>query len=130
MRRKHPLWRGFWLAAGLTAALMLLGGSDGLAAFRGQRRALAFALAVAVGALLGSLPGMFRRKAGPWKVPWQRCAAAFFCGAAMALGMGLAGRVSPLTGLMQGSTGAFAFVAAAWAAGLATVRIAERGKKA
>jgi hypothetical protein len=34
MRRVHPLWRGFFLACALTAALVLAGGPDSTAAFR------------------------------------------------------------------------------------------------
>lgn len=46
MRRVHPLWRGFWLACLWTAALVLLGGVDWLAAYRGGRTALALVLGV------------------------------------------------------------------------------------
>lgn len=125
MRRVHPLWRGFWLAMVLTASLTLLGGVDWLAAYRLDRRALALCGAATAGAFLAALPGRLRRRRErPPRTTWQRCLRAFLCGAAMTLAAGMAGSGRILPALMEGSTGAYAFVGAAWAAGFLTTRIA------
>lgn len=125
MRRVHPLWRGFWLAMVLTAALVLLGGVDWLAPYHLDRRALILCGAAAAGAFLAALPGRLkRRRERPPRTTWQRCLRAFLCGAAMTLAAGMAGSGRILPALMEGSTGAYAFVGAAWAAGFLTMRIA------
>ncbi|MBQ8556812.1 MAG: hypothetical protein IJ438_13215 [Clostridia bacterium] len=129
MRRVHPLWRGFYLSLTLVAAIVLMkGGVDALAAYRLDRRGLVLMAMTAVGAFLAALPGRLRRRkeARSPRPRWQRCLARFVCGAALALGLGLAGEGRILASLMQGSTGAYAFVAAAWVSGFITVRIAER----
>lgn len=125
MRRVHPLWRGFWLAMVLTAALTLLGGVDWLAAYRLDRRALVLYGAATAGAFLAALPGRLRRRRErPLPTTWQRCLRAFLCGAAMTLAAGIAGSGRILPALMEGSAGAYAFVGTAWAAGFLTTRIA------
>lgn len=125
MRRVHPLWRGFWLAVVMTAALVLLDGVDWLAAYQLDRRALALSGAVVTGAFLAALPGRIRRRRErPSITAWQRCLRAFLCGAAMTLAAGMAGGGRILPALMEGSTGAYAFAGTAWLAGLLTTRIA------
>ena len=127
MRRVHPLWRRFWLAVVLTAARVLLGGVDWLAAYRLDRQALVPAGAAAMGAFLAALPGRLRRRRlRPIRTSWQRCLRAFLCGAAMALALGMAGSGRILPALMEGSTGAYAFVGAAWLTGFVTTRIGVR----
>lgn len=127
MRRRHPLWRGFYLALVLTATLLLTGGPEAIAPFQGARRALAGCMAVTAGAFLAQLPSRLRKgRARPAPASWKRCAVAFFCGMVLTLSAGMAGDGRILPALMQGSTGAFAFVGAAWAAGFVTTRAAGR----
>ena len=129
MRRVHPLWRGFWLGLILTAALVLLGGTDWLPPYRFDRRAIALGGAVTLGAFLAALPGRLRR--GRSTLPrstWQRCLLAFGGGLLLTLGAGMAGGGRILPALAEGSTGAYAFVAAAWLTGFITARI--RGRRA
>lgn len=131
MRRSHPLWRGFFLAAAMAAALFLLGQMDSLAPFRLERRPLAFAGALTVGAFIAALPAYLRRKRPPvQRTTWQRCLRAFLCGAAMVIALSMAGSGSVIPALMTGSMGAYAFCALALAAGFVTVRIAERRRGA
>lgn len=129
MRIVHPLWRGFWLACLMAAGLVLLGAADSLAPFRAERRLLAYAGAITVGAFIGALPGRLRRGVKPdQQTSWQRCLRAFLCGLAMALALGLAGDGRIIPALMTGSVGAYAFCGAALAAGFVTVRIVGRGR--
>lgn len=131
MRRVHPLWRGFWLATVLTAALALLGGVDWLAPYRLERRALALCGAAAAGAFLAALPGRIsRRRTRLPRTTWLRCLRNLLCGAAMTLTAGMAGGGRILPALLEGSTGAYAFVGAAWLTGLVTARIAGRRGRA
>lgn len=124
-----PLWRGFWLAAAMAAALVLLGGGDSLAPFRGDRKALAFAGAITVGAFLGALPGRLRKgTTSRQRTTWQRCLRAFLCGAAMALALGMAGDGRILPALLTGSVGGYAFCAMALTTGFITTRIMGRAK--
>ena len=128
MRRKHPLWRGFWLATVLVSAEVLLGGLDWLAAYRLDRKMLAMLGAAAVGAFLAALPvriRRFSRGSFRWsgRTSWLRCLRAFLCGAAIMLSLGMAGSGRILPALMEGSVGAYAFLGTAWAAGFLTVRI-------
>lgn len=126
MRRVHPLWRGFWLALALTAAL-LLSDVDALMAYRLNRRMLALCGATALGAFLAALPGRLRRlRERPEKPRWTRCVTALVCGVAMSVGLGLSGSGRILLSLAEGSTGAMAFVLAAWGTGLITLLIAGR----
>ena len=130
MRRQHPLWRGFWLALSMAAVLFLLGQTGSLAPFRLVRKAAVFAAAIAAGAFIGSLPARFRKRGAAQGTTWQRCLRGFLCGAAMALGLGLAGDSAVIPALMTGSVGAYAFCAMALATGFITVRMAERRRKA
>lgn len=126
MRISHPLWRGFFLACAMAAALFLLGETDSLAPFRLERKALAFAGALVVGSFIASLPRLLtRRRSAASRTTWLKCLRAFLCGAAMSLGLGMAGSGRILPGLMTGSVGAYAFCGAALAAGFVTIRIAE-----
>lgn len=126
MRRVHPLWRGFWLALALTAAL-LLSDVDSLMAYRLNRRGLALFGAAALGAFLAALPGRLRRRGErPEKPRWTRCVTALACGLVMTASLGLAGSGRILLSLAEGSTGAMAFAAAAWLTGLITLLIAGR----
>lgn len=127
MRIPHPVWRGFWLAVVMTAGLVLMGFTDTLAPFHGDRRMIAFAGATVVGAFLGALPGRLRRgRTSRQHTTWQRCLRAFLSGAGMALAIGLAGDGRIIPALMSGSPGAFTFCIMALATGFITVRIAER----
>ena len=131
MYRQHPLWRGFWLACAMAAALFLLGETDALAPYRLDRRMLVFAGAMAAGALIGTLPARLRRKRQPPdRTTWLRCLRGFLCGAVMAFALGMAGSGRILPALMTGSAGAYAFCAAALVAGFVTVRIAGRRRAA
>ena len=116
----HPLWRGFWLGLILTAALVLLGGTDWLSPYRFDRRAIALGGAVTLGAFLAALPGRLRRG--------RSTLLAFGGGLLLTLGAGMAGGGRILPALAEGSTGAYAFVAAAWLTGFITARI--RGRRA
>lgn len=127
--RIHPLWRGFWLACLMAAGLVLLGATDSLGPFRLDRRLLAFAGAITVGAFIGALPGRLRRGKRPVQATtWQRCLRAFLCGIAMALALGLAGDGRVIPALMTGSAGAYAFCGAALVTGFITVRIMGRAR--
>lgn len=126
MRRVHPLWRGFWLAAVLTAVLVLLHGPDELSPYRLDRQGAVMAAAMAFGVFLTCLPGLFRRRIRLIQPGWKRCVKAFFSGAAMALGCGLAGSGRLLPALAQGSIGGYAFLLIAWLSGLIAVRTAGR----
>ncbi len=131
MRRPHPLWRGFYLALTLAVLLTLLGSMDALSPYRLERRPMALFAAVAAGAFFASLPGRFRQGwRWPLRASWQRCLLCFACGLLLALSLGMAGDGRVLFALMQGSTGAYAFVGIAWLAGFVTVRLAERGRRA
>lgn len=141
MRGQHPLWRGFFLAAALTAIRFFLGETDALSAFRGERPALFLCAAMTLGGLLAALPsllrsaararsaGGFSAKASHARPSVRRLILCFACGAAMALGIGVAGG-NVLSALLSGSAGAYAFCAAALAAGFAVVRLSERRAKA
>ena len=125
--RSHPLWRGFWLAAVIAAGLVLMGFPDGLAAFRGERRAVAFAGAVTAGAFLGALPARLRKGANPAQgTTWRRCLRAFLCGCALSLAFTLAGDGRLFSAFLTGSAGAWGFALAALVGGFTTVRIMGR----
>lgn len=127
MRIPHPLWRGFWLAVAMMAGLVLMGFTDSLDVFRLDRRMIAYAGAIVVGAFIGALPGRLRRGSRPAQsTTWQRCLRGFLCGLGMTLGIGLAGRGFILPALLTGSAGALGFCAMALLAGFITRRIAER----
>ncbi len=127
MRIQHPLWRGFWLAAAMAAGLVLLGATDSLAPFRGDRRMIAFAGAVTMGAFLGALPGRLRKHARHAQATaWQKCLRAFLSGMAMAFALGLTGDGRILPALMTGSAGAFAFCGIALVTGCIAGRIMGR----
>lgn len=135
MRGQHPLWRGFFLAAALTAIRFFQGEMDALSVFRGERPALIFCAALALGGLLAALPSLLRRvsgspvKASHTRPSVRRLMCCLACGAAMSLGLGLAGG-SVLFALLSGSAGAYAFCLSALAAGFAAVRLSERGRRA
>ncbi len=130
MRVVHPLWRGFYLAAMLAAARVLLGPVDALSPYLLSRRGLALALGLTAGAFLASVPGRFRKKGERLPLTWQRCLLSFLCGAAMVLAYRLADGGRVLSALMEGSAGAYAFAGAAVAAGFITARIAGRRRSA
>lgn len=127
--RAHPLWRGFWLAAVLAAGLVLMGFTDCLDVFRGERRMVAFAGGIALGAFLRALPGWLVRKGKPRLLPtWQHALRAFLCGCFLPLTIGLAGDGRIIPALLTGSAGAWGFGLTALAAGFATTRIMGRVK--
>lgn len=129
MRIPHPLWRGFWLAAAMAAGLVLMGFTDVLGPFRFDRRMIACAGAITVGAFLGALPARLRRGAkSAQRTTWQRCLRAFLCGFAMVLGLSLTGGTAVLPALLTGSAGAWGFALAAMATGFVTVRIMGRDR--
>ena len=125
MRRVHPLWRGFFLACMLTAALLLTGGSDWLAALRGNIAAMTLAAMTAVGAGLCALPGLFRKRSKSTRrnPGWRRLVICFLSGMAMSLACGMAGTGRILPALAEGSSGAFAFLASAALTGFVTGRL-------
>ena len=130
MRREHPLWRGFWLACVWTTALVMLGGVDALAAFRGTERGLILAGATLAGGFLADLPRRMRHRGEPSARPrLPRLLTAFFCGLAMILALGMAGAGRILPALLEGSTGAYAFVGAAGLTAFLTARIAGRRER-
>ena len=126
MFRAHPLWRGFFLAAAMTANLFLLGEQDALSPFRLERKPLAFVLGLTLGAMIAAIPRWLRRHPPTWRIPWQSCLRAFLCGGAMALTFALCGSGRIIPGWMSGSLGALAFCAAAMLTGFTTRRIIER----
>lgn len=127
--RSHPLWRGFWLACLMAAGLVLLGAADSLGPYRLDRRLLAFAGAIMVGAFIGALPGRLRRGSkSAQATTWQRCLRAFLCGIAMVLAIGLAGDGRIIPALLTGSAGAYAFCGMALLTGFITVRIMGRAR--
>ena len=127
MIRSHPLWRGFWLAAAIAAGLVLMGFTDCLAAFRLERRAVAFCGSVTVGAFLGALPARLRKGArSSQATTWRRCLRAFLAGAGLSLAFALAGDGRVLSMFLTGSAGAWGFALMALAGGFTTVRIMGR----
>lgn len=129
MRIPHPVWRGFWLAVLMMASLVLMGFTDSLAPFRGERRMIAFAGAMAVGAFLGTLPRLLRGRAShvKWQFrPWYRYLLCFLGGAGLALSFGVAGDGRILPALLTGSPGACLFCGTALLGGFAAVRIGGR----
>lgn len=125
--RSHPLWRGFWLAAVIAAGLVLMGFTDCLAAFRFDRRAVAFAGAVTAGAFLGALPARLRKGAkSAQATTWQRCLRAFLGGCGLSLAVALAGEGRLFSAFLTGSAGAWGFALTALAGGFAAVRIMGR----
>lgn len=129
MRTLHPVWRGFWLAVAMMAGLVLMGFTDALSPYRGDRRMIAFAGAITVGAFLGALPGLLRKRTAPvtWRMaPWYRYLLAFGGGAGMAVAFGVAGDSRILPALLTGSPGAFLFGGAALLGDFATARIGGR----
>ncbi|MBQ2953523.1 MAG: hypothetical protein IJE07_08185 [Clostridia bacterium] len=125
MRREHPLWRGFWLAC-LWAALLLPGGVDWLAAYRGERYALILAAAVAAGAGLAALIALLRRRQRMTRPRPMRMLTCFLYGAAMALACGMAGTGRILPALLEGSTGACAFAGTAAVSACLTARLTRQ----
>ena len=127
--RAHPLWRGFWLAAVLAAGLVLMGFTDSLAVFRGERGAIAFSGGITLGAFLGALPRWLTRRGKPRLFPdWRPALRAFLCGCGMPLAIGLAGGSAILPALLTGSAGAVGFAITTLIAGFVTTRIMGRAK--
>lgn len=110
MKRIHPVWRGFCLAAGVGM----------LVAASGE----ASAAGVIAGALAASLPGRIRRRTRR-KTTLRSCGAGLLGGLGTTLGLGLAGG-GVLAGLCQGSVSAVAFAACAWLSGGLALRLWER----
>lgn len=129
MRIVHPLWRGFYLAVILVAAMVLLQQSDELAAYRFDRRMLVFAGTMTAGAFLGAVPSWLGKRRQQARTSWQRCLRAFLCGTAMVLALGAAGSGGMLAALLTGCAGAYAFWGAALTAGFVTARIAGRRRR-
>lgn len=126
VRRPHASWRGWWLACAMAASVILLGFANSLDIFRGERRMLAYAGAVAVGAFIGGLPGLLRGKVHPARPTWGRALRGFLCGAGMALALGAAGGGWLVPAALTGSLGAWGFGLAALVGGFITVRTADR----
>lgn len=138
MRREHPLWRGFWLAAGLSLLMAALGRADSLPFYAyltelmQQTQAvepfrLIAAAAVIVGACLAAIPRRIRRQ-GRRKTTLRRCIACLLGGVGMTLGLGLSGG-GMLSGWLQGSVSAYVFALCAWLPGWLAVRLEERRKE-
>ena len=138
----HGFRRGLWLAVAAAVCIALSGRIDLMAAYAQVQGLYAetaparFAVAMAVmmipGAFLASLPGRFRRRDGKRRATLRGCAACFLGGLGLMLGAGLAGGGDGmmLTGLLQGSVSAYAFLAVSWICGLIAARLAGRGHAA
>ena len=138
----HGFRRGLWLAVAAAVCIALSGRIDLMAAYAQVQGLYAetaparFAVAMAVmmipGAFLASLPGRFRRRGGKRRATLRGCAACFLGGLGLMLGAGLAGGGDGmmLTGLLQGSVSAYAFLAVSWICGLIAARLAGRGRAA
>lgn len=129
MRIPHPVWRGFWLAVVMMAGLVLMGLTDALDPFRGERRMIAFAGAITVGTFLGTLPRLLRGRSShaKWQFkPWYRYLLCFLGGVGLSLSFGVAGDGRILPALLTGSPGAFLFCGTALVGGFAAARIGGR----
>lgn len=138
----HGFRRGLWLAVAAAVCIALSGRIDLMTAYAQVQGLYAetaparFAVAMAVmmipGAFLASLPGRFRRRDGKRRATLRGCAACFLGGLGLMLGAGLAGGGDGmmLTGLLQGSVSAYAFLAVSWICGLIAARLAGRGHAA
>ena len=138
----HGFRRGLWLAVAAVVCIALIGRIDLLAAssqVQGlytdtapQPFFVAMAVMMIPGAFLASLPDRFRRRGGKRRATGRGCIACFLGGVGVAIGAGLAGGGDGmmLTGLLQGSVSAYAFLAVSWACGLIAARIMGRGRAA
>ena len=75
----HPLWRGFWLSVCVLGIAVLVGRIDTFGAAWRRQPWRAFGGAVAVGGLLGALPGLLRRDL-PERPRLRRCVLALVIG--------------------------------------------------
>ncbi|MGN1021508.1 MAG: hypothetical protein ACI4O7_14185 [Aristaeellaceae bacterium] len=135
----HGFRRGLWLAVAAAVCIALYGRIDLMAAcsqvqgLYTQTAPARFAAAMAVmmipGAFLASLPGRFRRRGERRRSSGRGCAACFLGGLGLMLGAGLAGGGDGmmLTGLLQGSVSAYAFLGVSWVFGLIAAHLAGRG---
>lgn len=135
MRKEHPLWRGFWLAASLTLLMAMQGHIDGSSLYTSllsllstpaQAAPFPFILAVAamVGAFLAALPRRLRRQ-DRRKTTLSGCVRGFLGALGCVLGLGIAGG-GVVSGLMQGSASACIFALCAWMPGWIALRLWER----
>lgn len=135
MRKEHPLWRGFWLAASLSLLMAALGRADTLPFYTYLTRLmqqteiiepfrLIMAAAVIVGAFLAAIPRRIRKQ-GRRKTTLRRCIACLLGGVGMTLGLGLSGG-GMLSGWLQGSVSAYAFALCAWLPAWIILRLKER----
>ena len=138
----HGFRRGLWLAVAAAVCIALSGRIDLMAAYSQvqglytetapARFAVAMAVMMIPGAFLASLPGRFRRRGEKRRSTGRGCLACFLGGVGLMLGAGLAGGGDGLmlTGLLQGSVSAYAFLAVGWASGLIAARLMGRGRAA
>ena len=138
----HGFRRGLWLAVAAAVCIALSGRIDLMAAYSQvqglyteispQPFFVAMVVMMIPGAFLASLPGRFRRRGEKRRSTGRGCVACFLGGAGVALGAGLAGGGDGmmLTGLLQGSVSAYAFLAVSWACGLIAARLMGRGRAA
>ena len=135
MRKEHPLWRGFWLAASLTLLMAMQGHIDGSSLYTSllslfptpaQAPLFPFILAGAamIGAFLAALPRRLRKQSRR-KTTLSGCALGFLGGLGSVLGLGIAGG-GVVSGLMQGSASACIFALCAWIPGWIALRLWER----
>lgn len=79
VRMAHPLWRGFWLSVCVLGIAVLMGRIDTFGVVWRRQPWRAFGGAVAVGGLLGALPGLLRRDL-PERPRLRRCVLAVVIG--------------------------------------------------
>lgn len=79
VRMAHVLWRGFWLSVCILGIAVLMGRIDTFGVAWRRQPWRAFGGAVAVGGLLGALPGLLRRDL-PERPRLRRCVLAVVTG--------------------------------------------------
>ncbi|MGN0779309.1 MAG: hypothetical protein ACI4MJ_09200 [Aristaeellaceae bacterium] len=138
----HAFRRGLWLAVAAAVGITLMGRIDLMAAYRQvqglytQTAPARFFTAMAVmmipGAFLASLPGRFRHRGEKRRSTLRDCIVCLLGGVGVMLGAGLAGGGDGLmlTGIVQGSVSAYAFLLVSWLCGLIAARVLGRGKSA
>lgn len=133
MVKHHPMGRGFWLAAAVVLAMVLVGHADVLPAYAqasrltGQpvpmdRFAVAMAVMIIPGAFLAALPGRLKNREHRGDKPTGRSLLmAFLGGILLVLGLGVAGG-GMAAGLLFSGVGAWMFLLAACVTGFFLIR--------
>lgn len=132
MKKQHPFWRAFWLAAVFVAMMIATGTPSLYETFAVQNvsaSALAFAVMIVPGAFLAALPERIRHRQETRRMStWRGCLLMLAAGVTLMLGAGMAGAgdVRAVAGAMQGGVGALIFVACAWLTAFVSARLADR----